>query len=55
MLRIGYEEIVAAEVHDNEVVVTDEADTVGPGREPVFSDRERNFGDQVGLVSLLDA
>ena len=45
---------MAAEVHDDELIVGDEAAAVGAGSEAVAADLEGGFGNEVGLVLLLD-
>src|ERR1700737_2571853 len=50
---LAVEDLVAAEVEDDEAVVGDEAEAVGPGLEGFGADGERHFGDEVGLVGLL--
>lgn len=51
----GVENLVAAEIHDDHTVVFDKAETVGPWRKPLIAKRDGHFGDQVGLVLLLDS
>ena len=48
-------EIVSSDVHDDELVSSDEADAVGPGREAMSLEIDRHFGDKVRLVFLLNA
>ena len=50
----GAEEFVACDVHDDDLVVGDEAEAVGSGREGLVSDLQMDFVEEVALVGLLD-
>jgi hypothetical protein len=47
------EEIVAANVHNDEVVVGEKATTICAGFESMIFYSDRRFGDEIGLILLL--